>query len=143
MPSGMVKEYLSDPLALGFSPPGRLPGWSFAGHPPTIEWITCHLDCFVAGESFVSDTWQDPPPCTALPLKASSCGAPIAILFTGAPAGLIPLQGKFDPSGRRGLLSGVPHGAGAVMTMWACDVAKAMVAAKRMVLIEDMMRCET
>lgn len=70
-------------LPLGLS--GRLPS-AFAGQPPSILWITIHLESFVGLASFVSEIWQEPPPWTALPLKDSVCGAPMAI-FVAPPGG--------------------------------------------------------
>lgn len=41
----------------------------------------------------------------------------MAMLVTVPPALLVALHGKLDPSGRRGLLLGVPYGGGVAMTM--------------------------
>lgn len=51
IPLGMVKGNLSGASAFGFS--GRLPATPLAGQPPSMEWMTIHLDDLVAGLSFV------------------------------------------------------------------------------------------
>lgn len=106
MPSGMVnlKVFALDPS--GFS--GRLPATPLAGQPPSIEWMTIHLESLVAGLSLVRAIWHEPPPCTAEPVKESDWGAPMAMSVTGAPALLVALQGKSEPSAARGLLLGEP-----------------------------------
>ena len=121
MPLGMAKEYVSGSGAEADSP--RFPGVFLAGQPPSMEWMTIHLELLVAGVSVVRDTWHDPPPWTAWPVKESFCEAPMAILVTVPPVLVVDLHGKSDPSGARGLLSGLPYGGGVAMTMWPWAVA--------------------
>ena len=89
--------------------------------------------------SVVREIWHDPPPCTADPMKESGCGAPIVMDVTVAPALLVALQGKLEPSARSGLLSGLPYGGGEPRIMWALvEVAKRPTAAReRIDMIED------
>ena len=70
--------------------------------------MTIHLELFVAGVSVVREIWQEPPPWTADPMNESGCGAPIVMSVTVAPALLVDLQGKSEPSATRGLLLGLP-----------------------------------
>ena len=85
----------------------------------------------------VRETWHEPPPWTDSPKKESFCEAPIAILVTVPPELLVALQGKFDPSALRGLLSGLPYGGGVAMIIcpWAV-VKRAMAETARMLLSE-------
>jgi len=92
----------------GFAPSGRLPGVFLAGQPPSMEWMTIHLEFLVAGLSVVREIWQEPPPWTAVPLKERVCCWPMAMSVTGAPALLVDLQGKSEPSAARGDLLGLP-----------------------------------
>ena len=66
MPCGMLNWKVEAPLPLGSSP--RLPS-VFAGQPPSMLWMTCHLDDAVGARSVVRLIWQEPPPWTALPVK--------------------------------------------------------------------------
>lgn len=95
----------------------------------------------MAGISVVRDIWQEPPPCTADPMNHSGCGAPIVICVTVAPALLVALQGKLDPSASRGLLSGLPYGGGLPRIIWALLVAerRAMAEKEMMDMIEDIL----
>ena len=95
-----------------------LPAWFLAGQPPSIEWMTIHVELFVAGVSVVREIWHEPPPCTDSPKKESFCEVPIAILVTVPPELLVALHGKFEPSALRGLLSGLPYGGGVAIIMW-------------------------
>lgn len=137
MPSGIAKLYVSGSGADAELSPPRLPATFLAGQPPSIEWMTIHLELFVAGVSVVRETWHDPPPCTDSPKKESFCGAPMAMSVTVAPELLVALHGKFEPSAMRGLLSGLPYGGGVAMTMcpWAVEAKKAMTAAARTLFI--------
>lgn len=133
IPAGMLYLYVSGSAVVsGFPPSGRFPGVSLAGHPPSIEWMTNHLEFLVAGLSVVRETWQDPPPCVADPKKERICCSPIAMLVTVAPALLVALHGKLEPEASRGELSGLPYEAGEDMIMWALPVAnrRATVAAR-------------
>lgn len=140
MPVGIVKLYVSGSGCVAESSAPRLPATPFAGHPPIMEWMTIHLELFVAGLSVVSETWHDPPPWTDSPRKESFCGAPIAILVTVPPELLVALHGKFEPSAFKGLLSGLPYGGGVAMTMcpWAVAARSATTEATKMFLMEDM-----
>lgn len=75
-------------------------------------------------------------------MNQSGCGAPIAMCVTVAPALLVALHGKLEPSSKRGLLSGLPYGGGEPRIMWAVVVvAKRATAEKeRMDIIEDILR---
>lgn len=93
-----------------------------AGHPPTIEWMTSHLEALVGFLSLLIDTWQEPPPWVAPPLNASVCGTPIGMTFLAFSTSYTPgrcLQGKSDPDASRGLLLIVdaPKGTGEVIIM--------------------------
>lgn len=86
------------------------------------------------------EIWHEPPPCTADPMNQSGCGAPMAISVTIAPALLVALQGKLEPSATRGLLSGLPYGGGDPRIIWALVVAANRADEKeRMDMIEDML----
>ena len=89
--------------------------------------------------SVVREIWHDPPPCTADPMNQSGCGSPIVMDVTVAPALLVALHGKLEPSASSGLLSGLPYGGGEPMIMWALvEVAKRATAEKeRIDMIED------
>ena len=77
----------------------------------------------------------------------------MAIFVTVPPELLVALQGKFEPSATRGLLSGLPYGGGVAMIMcpWAV-VKRAMAETARISLSEyisvlacallDGVRCE-
>ncbi len=118
-----------------------LPAWFLAGQPPSIEWMTIHLELFVAGVSVVREIWQEPPPWTDSPRKESFCEAPIAMLVTVPPELLVALHGKFDPSALRGLLSGLPYGGGVakIMWPWAMGAKRARAEKERMDMIEDIL----
>lgn len=75
-------------------------------------------------------------------MNQSGCGAPIAISVTVAPALLVALHGKLEPSSKRGLLSGLPYGGGEPRIMWALVVVTKRVTAEkeRMDIIEDILR---
>ena len=118
MPGGIEKLYVSGSGAEAESSAPMLPAWFLAGQPPSIEWITIHVELFVAGVSVVRETWHEPPPWTDSPKKESFCEAPTAMLVTVPPELLVALHGKFEPSALRGLLSGLPYGGGVAMTMW-------------------------
>lgn len=94
-----------------------------------MEWMTIHFECFVAGLSVVREIWQEPPPWTAVPLKDRICCWPMAMSVTGAPALLVALQGKFEPSAARGDLSGLPYDAGDAIIIWALPVLNSVMAA--------------
>ena len=79
--------------------------------------MTIHLELLVAGLSVVRETWHDPPPWTAPPVKESFCVEPIAMFVTVPPVLLVDLHGKFEPSAARGLLLGLPYGGGVAMTI--------------------------
>lgn len=66
MPFGMLNWKVDAPVPLGSA--GRLPG-TLAGQPPSMDLMTIHLEFLVGWRSVVRATWQDPPPCTALPVK--------------------------------------------------------------------------
>lgn len=134
----MAKLYVSGSGAEAELSAPMFPATFLAGHPPSIEWMTIHLELFVAGVSVVRDTWQDPPPCTDSPKKESFCGAPIAIFVTVPPELLVALHGKFDPSATRGLLSGLPYGGGVAMIIcpWAVAARRAMAEEARTLLTE-------
>ena len=106
-----------------------------------MEWITIQLEFFVAGMSVVREIWHEPPPCTADPMNQSGCGAPIVISVTVAPALLVALHGKLEPSATKGLLSGLPYGGGLPRIIWALAVmAKRAIAEKeRTDMIEDIL----
>ena len=95
----------------------------------------------MAGISLVRDIWQEPPPCTADPINHRGCGSPIVIGVTIAPALLVALQGKLEPSASRGLLSGLPYGGGLPRIMWALLVAERSAIAEKeiMDMIEDIL----
>ena len=103
--------------------------------------MTIQLELFVAGISVVRDIWHDPPPCTAEPMNQSGCGAPIAISVTIAPALLVALHGKLEPSATKGLLSGLPYGGGLPRIIWALVVATKRPRAEkeRIDMIEDIL----
>ncbi len=103
-----------------------------------MEWITIQLEFFVAGMSVVREIWHDPPPCTADPMNQSGCGAPIVISVTIAPALLVALHGKLEPSATKGLLSGLPYGGGLPRIIWALIVV-AKRAKERSDMIEDIL----
>lgn len=140
IPSGIEKLYVSGSGAEAELSAPRLPATFLAGHPPSIEWMTIHVELFVAGLSVVRETWHEPPPCTDSPKKESFCEAPIAMLVTVPPELLVALHGKFEPSALRGLLSGLPYGGGVAMTMcpWAVAAKRATAEAARMLLMECM-----
>ena len=79
--------------------------------------MTIHLELLVAGLSVVRETWHDPPPWVAPPVKESFCVEPIAMFVTVPPVLLVDLHGKFEPSAARGLLLGLPYGGGVAMTI--------------------------
>ena len=125
----------------GSAPSGRLPGVFLAGQPPSIEWMTIHLELFVAGLSVVREIWQEPPPWTAVPLNERVCCWPMAMLVTGAPALLVALQGKLAPAGSRGDLSGLPYEGGFDMIMWALlEVEKSAMAEAARRVLSDIFR---
>ena len=93
MPAGIEKSYVSGSGAEAELSAPMLPAWFLAGQPPSIEWITIHVELFVAGVSLVREIWHDPPPWTDSPKKESFCEAPIAILVTVPPELLVALQG--------------------------------------------------
>lgn len=103
--------------------------------------MTIQLELFVAGISVVREIWHDPPPCTADPMNQSGCGEPMAMSVTVAPALLVALHGKLEPSSNKGLLSGLPYGGGEPRIMWALVVAAKRVTAEkvRMDMIEDIL----
>lgn len=74
-------------------------------------------------------------------MNQSGCGAPIAISVTIAPALLVALHGKLEPSATSGLLSGLPYGGGEPRIIWALvEVAKRATAEKeRTDMIEDIL----
>lgn len=74
-------------------------------------------------------------------MNQSGCGAPIAISVIVAPALLVALQGKLEPSATRGLLSGLPYGGGEPMIIWALVVlAKRATAEKESIdMMEDIL----
>lgn len=63
----------------------------------------------------------------------------MAIWLTFAPALLVALHGKLEPSGVSGELSGVPYGTGVFMIMWALAVVEAMAMAMRIAFNEGIM----
>ena len=83
-----------------------------------MEWMTIHFEDLVAGLSVVRETWQEPPPCTAAPLKERVCGEPMVMEVTEPPEVLVALQGKSEPSAARGEVDGSPYGGGEAMIMW-------------------------
>ena len=87
------------------------------------------------------EIWHEPPPCTADPINQSGCVAPIAMSVTVAPALLVALHGKLEPSATRGLLSGLPYGGGEPRIIWALVVAarRATAETKRMGMIDDIL----
>lgn len=103
-----------------------------------MEWITIQLELFVAGISVVKEIWHEPPPCTAEPMNQSGCCAPISISVTVAPALLVALHGKLEPSATKGLLSGLPYGGGLPRIIWALIVV-AKRAKERTDMIEDIL----
>lgn len=107
-----------------------------------MEWMTIQEELFVAGISVVREIWHEPPPCTAEPMNQSGCGAPISMSVTIAPALLVALHGKLEPSATRGLLSGLPYGGGDPRIMWALlEAAKRVRADKeRTDMMEDILR---
>ena len=114
--------------------------WSLAGHPPSIEWMTTHLEVFVAGVSVLREISHKPPPWTDSPKEESFCEAPTAILVTVPSELLAILHGKFGPSVLSGLLSKLPYGGGVAMIMcpWAVETKRAMAQKGRIGMIEDM-----
>lgn len=73
-------------------------------------------------------------------MNQSGWGAPIAISVTTAPALLVALQGKLEPSATSGLLSGLPYGGGEPMIICALVVAKRATAEnERRDMIEDIL----
>ena len=144
MPAGMAKLYVSGSGAVAELSAPMLPATPLAGHPPSIEWMTIHVELLVAGLSVVREIWHDPPPWTDSPKKESFCGAPMAMSVTVPPELLVALQGKLEPSATRGLLSGLPYGGGVAMTMCPCAVVakRARTEAARTLLIECMSALE-
>jgi len=67
-PAGILNWKVLAPLPLGSA--GRFPS-VFAGHPPSMEWITFHTVALLGRKSLVRLIWHDPPPWTALPVKLS------------------------------------------------------------------------
>jgi len=118
---GIVNGYVSGITAVALLP--VLPVTPFWGHPPSIEWITFHTLSFVGFRSYVTDTWHEPPPWTAVPMNARLWVDPIGQLLL-APSALYTagrcLQGKSEPSALRGKLSSVdlPKGTGEVISTW-------------------------
>ena len=141
MPAGIEKPYVSGSGAEAELSAPMLPAWFLAGQPPSIEWITIHVELFVAGVSVVREIWHEPPPWTDSPEKESFCDAPIAILVTVPPELLVALHGKFEPSALRGLLSGLPYGGGVAIIMWpwAVEAKRARAEKERMDMIEDIL----
>ena len=54
---------------------------STPGHPPSIDLMTLKTEFAVGSVSMVTDSWQDPPPWTAVPLNLIVCCEPTAMLF--------------------------------------------------------------
>ena len=106
-PSGTVKVYLLALVPSGFA--GRLPSLVvLLGQPPMMEWMTKKLESLVGALSVVRETWQEPPPWTAEPLKDRVWVEPMGhSLSTPFPLKVLAprcLHGKSDPSTTRGLL---------------------------------------
>ena len=93
------------------------------GQPPSMEWMTWKSESLVGSKSFVSETWHEPPPWVAPPMKDSVCFAPMGIVAVDLAAAYTPgrcLHGKSDPSATRGELvnESAPYGAGVANFMW-------------------------
>jgi hypothetical protein len=54
---------------------------STPGHPPSIDLMTLNTEFSVGAVSMVTDSWQEPPPWTAVPLNLIVCCFPTAMLF--------------------------------------------------------------
>ena len=55
MPAGIEKLYVSGSGVVAELSAPRLPATFLAGHPPSIEWMTIHVELFVAGVSVVRE----------------------------------------------------------------------------------------
>jgi len=64
---GTVNGYESGFTALALSP--LLPATPLIGQPPSIEWMTFQVLLAVGASSYEIDTWHEPPPWVALPVK--------------------------------------------------------------------------
>ncbi len=78
--SGIVKLYVDGSIVSAESP--LLPAMFFIGQPPIIEWITLKTLLLVGFASYVMEILQEPPPCTALPMKDRGCVDPRGMLLT-------------------------------------------------------------
>lgn len=104
---------------------GTLPT-ALVGQPPMMVWMTLHFDLSAGGgKSYVTLSWQEPPPWTAEPVKLRSWSVPAAIgLLTpveSKASALPPLWHgnlKFCPF--KGLVWSVwkPYGRGVFMMTW-------------------------
>lgn len=99
-----------------------LPATPRIGQPPSMEWITLNVLSLVGFWSYVIETWHEPPPWVALPVKARFCDEPNAMELLAPSASYTPdrcLQGKSLPSATRGELLRVdlPYGTGVFIIM--------------------------
>ena len=89
------------------------------------------------------ETWQEPPPWTALPIRVNWPDCPGVKISVAAGACFEPtapgnLQGKFAPEASRGELSVVPvYGAGTDKATWAPTKGRRAAAAA----IKDVLNC--
>jgi hypothetical protein len=84
--------------------------------------MTFHTDAGEGVLSVVTDSWQDPPPWTAVPVKLRIWAEPtdhsFMVLISYEPEPPLPtLQGKSEPDESRGELLGAPKGTGFAITM--------------------------
>ena len=87
---------------------------------------------FDGAGSVVRETWQEPPPCTAEPVKESVCGSPIFAVLAALMYLIVgALQGKSAPAPSRGLLlrASGSNGAGVFNFMWPLTEDKRSVMA--------------
>lgn len=101
--SGTGNPYLSGSSVVELEP--IFPATFLAGHPPSIECITLNTEFAVGAVSYVIETWHDPPPCVAPPIKESSCLDPKGIMLLAPSVSYPNLHGKSDPSSFKGPLS--------------------------------------
>ena len=75
-------------------------------------------------------------------MNERGCSAPMLISVTVAPALLVDLHGKSEPSAARGLLLGLPYGGGEPRIMWALLAAakRAIAEKERRDIVEDILR---
>jgi hypothetical protein len=103
---------------------------STPGQPPSMDLMTLKTEFSVGSVSIVTDSWQEPPPWTAVPLNLIVCCSPTAMVFI-----LDTLNPRFDLHGNCDLVMGplsilsTLYGTGDSMMIWALTEAKNAAAA--------------